>query len=113
MKIREFTPTIVESAPVHLEPGILYVSIKYHTVLHLCACGCGEEIVTPIAYDQWHLQWDGRTVSLSPSIGNFRLPCGSHYFIRNNRVVWIPDHKMRPKRKKKKMTWEAIKKIWR
>lgn len=68
MKISEFTPIIVESAPAHLEPGLLYISIKYHTVLHLCPCGCGEEIVTPIARDQWHLEWDGESVSLSPSV---------------------------------------------
>lgn len=93
MKISKFTPIIVESAPAHLEPGLLYISIKYHTVLHLCPCGCGEEIVTPIARDQWHLEWDGESVSLSPSVGNYRLACRSHYFIRNDRVEWVPERR--------------------
>lgn len=101
MKTNKFSPVIIESAPAHLKPGVLYISIKYHTALHLCACGCGEEVVTPIAPDQWQLMWDGKTVSLSPSIGNYRLPCHSHYYIRNNMVVWIPDSKPRKKRKSK------------
>lgn len=102
MKTSEFTPIIVESAPAQLEPGLLYISIKYHTVLHLCPCGCGEEIVTPIVQDQWHLEWDGKTVSLSPSVGNYRLPCQSHYFICNNKVVWVPAQR---ENKKAKFPW--------
>ncbi len=107
MKISEFTPILVESAPARLEPGLLYISIKYHTVLHLCACGCNEEIVTPLAPDQWHIEFDGASISMSPSIGNFRLPCHSHYFIRHNQVVWVPEldlsfDKVKHKKKKKK-----------
>ena len=35
---------------------------------------------------------DNGTVSLRPSIGNWQLPCRSHYFIVRNRVVWASDH---------------------
>jgi hypothetical protein len=35
------------------------------------------------------LFFDGETVSLSPSIGNFEFSCQSHYFIRKNLVVWV------------------------
>lgn len=118
MKTSEFTPIIVESAPAHLEPGLLYISIKYHTVLHLCPCGCGEEIVTPLAPDSWHLEFDGVSVSLYPSIGNYRLPCHSHYFIRSNKVVWVPEHdsnfgkakckKRKNKKKRKKGFLDSI-----
>lgn len=110
MKTSKFSPVIIESAPPRLEPGALYISIKYHTALHLCACGCGEEVVTPIAPDQWQLIWDGKTVSLSPSIGNYRLPCHSHYYIRKNMVSWIPENKPRKKRKSK---WRNLFKSWK
>ena len=32
--------------------------------------------------------FDGRTISLNPSIGNWSYPCRSHYWIKGNRVVW-------------------------
>ena len=34
--------------------------------------------------------FNGKTVSLDPSIGNWSFPCQSHYWIRNNRVKWAP-----------------------
>jgi len=38
----------------------------------------------------WTLLFDGKTVSLEPSIGNWSFPCQSHYYIRKNRVKWAP-----------------------
>src|SRR5690606_9199611 len=37
---------------------------------------------------QWRLIYDGVSVSLSPSVGNWDLPCRSHYWIRNNKIEW-------------------------
>lgn len=79
----------VENAPEELEPDILYVSIPFATVLHSCACGCGHEVVTPLSPSGWIMTYDGVSVSLSPSIGNWNFPCRSHYVIRRNRVNWI------------------------
>lgn len=79
----------VENAPEELEPGTLYVSIPFATVLHTCACGCGHEVVTPLSPSDWIMTYDGVSVSLSPSIGNWNFPCRSHYVIRHNRVNWI------------------------
>ena len=39
----------VEFIPDKLEDGIVYVSIRYATVAHKCCCGCGTEVVTPLA----------------------------------------------------------------
>ncbi len=82
------THRFVESAPDVLEEGILYVSIEYTTAIHKCCCGCGREVVTPITPTDWKLIFDGKTISLEPSIGNWSLPCQSHYWIRNNQVRW-------------------------
>lgn len=80
----------VEFIPDELEPQTLYISIRFATAAHLCICGCGNKVVTPIRPTDWILIFDGKTVSLDPSIGNWSFPCQSHYWIRNNKVKWAP-----------------------
>lgn len=80
----------VEFIPDELEQGTIYVSIRFATASHLCCCGCGNKVVTPIRPTDWKLIFDGKTISLQPSIGNWSLACQSHYWIRNNRVRWAP-----------------------
>lgn len=77
----------VESVPTALDAGILYISVTYGTVIHSCCCGCGEEIVTPLTPEGWKINYDGETISLWPSVGNWKLPCRSHYVIDRNRVI--------------------------
>ena len=86
-----FTPEFVEYIPEALQDGVLYVSIKYGTASHLCACGCGHEVTTPLTPTDWQLYFDGVGVSLEPSVGNWSLPCRSHYWIWNNQVRWSRD----------------------
>jgi len=81
----------VEFIPDALDAGVLYISIAYGTVSHRCCCGCGREVVTPLSPTDWKLIFDGETVSLYPSIGNWNFPCRSHYWIRYNRVEWAED----------------------
>jgi hypothetical protein len=78
----------VEFIPDLVEEGTVYVSIEYATVVHKCCCGCGKEVVTPLSPTDWKLIFDGKTISLDPSIGNWGFDCQSHYWIRNNRVRW-------------------------
>ncbi len=80
----------VEFIPDDLKERTLYISCTYTTAVHKCCCGCGREVVTPLSPTGWKLIFDGKTVSLYPSIGNWSMPCQSHYFITNNRVVWAP-----------------------
>lgn len=89
-KISTVRHVFVEFAPSQLEPGVLYVSFQYSSVLHVCCCGCGREVVTPLSPAQWSLTYDGRAITLEPSIGNWSFPCRSHYWIRRNKVVWGP-----------------------
>lgn len=77
----------VRHLPEVLEPGLLYVSMEYATASHLCCCGCGEEVVTPFTPAQWRITFDGETVSLNPSVGNWLQRCRSHYVIRNGKVI--------------------------
>jgi hypothetical protein len=78
----------VEYIPSEIEDNILYISIEYDVAKHKCACGCGTDIVTTLSPARWKLTYDGETVSLSPSIGNWNHECKSHYFIRNDKIVW-------------------------
>jgi hypothetical protein len=56
--------------------------------VHRCACGCGNKVITPIRPADWHLFYDGDTVSLTPSIGNWGFPCRSHYWIKAGQIRW-------------------------
>jgi hypothetical protein len=62
--------------------------MTYATASHRCFCGCGKKVVTPISPTDWQLIFDGDTVSLDPSIGNWSYPCRSHYVLHANRVRW-------------------------
>lgn len=88
MRRKLIRPKFVDFVPEVIEEGVLYISIPYATATHKCACGCGEEVVTPIRPTDWMLTWNGETVTLYPSIGNWSLPCKSHYWIEENKVIW-------------------------
>jgi hypothetical protein len=77
----------VQYIPEQLGPGIIYISMEYATAAHLCCCGCGGQVITPFTPTDWKLTFDGETISLWPSIGNWNFPCRSHYIIRHNQVV--------------------------
>lgn len=83
-----FQPRFVEFIPRELETGVLYISDRFKTASHLCACGCGERVVTPFTPVDWRLRVAGGKVSLYPSIGNWNYACKSHYWIKNNEVIW-------------------------
>lgn len=82
----------VEHMPRRLDRGVLYVSLPFRTVLHSCLCGCGEEVVTPLGPGEWSLTYDGETISIAPSIGNWSLACRSHYVIARSRVRWAREY---------------------
>lgn len=78
----------VEFIPEVLKEGTVYISICFGTVSHLCACGCKNKVVTPLRPTDWKLIFDGKAITLYPSIGNWSFPCQSHYWIKNSRVEW-------------------------
>lgn len=88
MKLTALKVQQVEHMPKVKEPGVLYVSKKFETCIHLCACGCGEETVTPQQPKTgWARFGTDKTVTLRPSISN---PwCGSHYYVTDNKIDWL------------------------
>ena len=91
MRQTALRPEFVEFIPEQLEDGVLSISHRYGTAIHLCCCGCGSEVVTPLNPTGWTLQIANGGITLRPSIGNWSLPCRSHYLIRQGRVVWARD----------------------
>lgn len=82
----------IEYAPRELEHGVLYVSKRFQTCLHLCACGCGMKTVTPQHPTKgWILTGSDEVVTLRPSILNKREVCPSaaHYYVTENRIDWL------------------------
>lgn len=52
----KFKTLEVEYIPEILEQGIIYVSQRFKTAIHLCACGRGGKTVTPLSGDySWEL----------------------------------------------------------
>ena len=105
MKYRRLEHRFVQYIPKLLEPGVLYISIEFATAAHKCCCGCDEQVVTPLTPHDWSLTFDGETVSLWPSIGNWNYACRSHYIIKRNRVIearpWSDDEIAAGRRKGK------------
>lgn len=90
-RLKQLNHCFVKSVPDRLEAGMVYVSMEYASAVHLCCCGCGSEIVTPLSPKDWKLTFDGESISLHPSIGNWSFPCRSHYWIKSDRVRWAGD----------------------
>ena len=88
MRYEHLRPEFVEVMPDELEGGVLYVSTRFRTAAHLCACGCDSRIVTPIRPAKWKFTYDGESISLWPSVGSWQKACQSHYIIKKSRVVW-------------------------
>lgn len=90
MRVDQLTATFVSDIPDTLAPGRLYVALEYDAMAHLCACGCGCEVSTPIGPTDWKIGWDGVNITVRPSIGSGSLACRSHYVIDSGRVRWYP-----------------------
>jgi hypothetical protein len=80
----------VRYMPKELKPGVLYVSEEFGTAAHLCACGCGSKIRTPLDLTEWAFEETENGPTLRPSVGNWQQACQSHYWIRRGEVIWAP-----------------------
>jgi hypothetical protein len=74
--------------PEIIKDGVLYISLDYGTVIHNCACGCGSEVNTPLSPTGWKMIYNGETITLNPSVGNWSFDCKSHYWITEGKIEW-------------------------
>ena len=90
MKLR---PIFVEVLPDFdvIKACELWISRKYRTINLRCPCGCGDLTVLSLHPSRRHVHFDGKSVSLDGPTGGSvwaNSGCGSHYFMRNNAVIW-------------------------
>lgn len=86
-KIKKLEHRFIRSIPRELDVGVIYISMEYATAVHSCCCGCGEQVVTPFSPTDWKMIYDGESVSLTPSIGNWHSACRSHYIIKQGIII--------------------------
>ena len=80
MKQQTYRYVFVQALPEisAMQEGVLYVCVEHAVAAHTCMCGCGAEVVTPFSPARWSMTFNGRDVSLHPSVGNWSLPCRAH-----------------------------------
>ncbi len=77
--------------PKELRSGVLYVSKEFETAAHLCACGCGAKVRTPLGRTEWKFEETSDGPCLYPSIGNWQQKCKSHYWIQHGEILWAKE----------------------
>ena len=80
----------VDFMPSDKEWGVLYVSLLFGLVICQCPDGCGEEAIMPIKpHDPngWEYTEHDGLVTLSPSV--LVQGCNAHFYIRENKVIWV------------------------
>lgn len=93
-RVDRLKPMYCKYIPKIKESGILYISRELKLAIHLCACGCGAETVTPIDQDNnfgWQFIHTHTGMTLKPSIGNFsgENPYHAHYYVTDSKIEWI------------------------
>ena len=86
-------PIFVEAMPPfgEIKDGDIWISHRHRTINLRCPCGCGELTVLSLHPSRWHVYFDGKSISLEgPTGGSIwtSSDCGSHYHIRENKVLW-------------------------
>jgi len=112
VKNKKFKIKFVNKVPKDLLERVLYICLEHGIIVHKCACGCGEKTVTPLDKEHgWIMKYDGQTITLRPSIGNFSIPCKSHYYITENKIEWLESSDGRRKNADRSLLKELIKRI--
>ena len=93
----DYKPLHVDDLPEFI-PGkkvlIIGDNVEWAMVLR-CPCGCKEIIQLNLLEDikpKWQYKiGDNSWITISPSVNRI-VGCGSHFFIRDGRVVWCEDN---------------------
>jgi len=62
-----------------------------------CPCGCGNEYALTLMKNHkphWRILYnENDSLSVCPSVNISSLDCGAHFWIRDNRVLWVKEAK--------------------
>lgn len=87
MYIKRLKHEFVGDFSNRLEVGILYISLQYGELTHLCCCGCGFVVTIALAPNLWQVTFDGESVTLYPAINSEGLQCQSRYLVIQSQVI--------------------------
>jgi len=71
---------------------LVYRGDQYRRAVLACPCRCGRRIDVSLSASHtphWVVTRAGDEVTLSPSLWVPTELCGSHFFIRRNRIEWV------------------------
>ena len=88
MMTTHYTPEFVESFPTPLDAwGLLHLPRVQHLrpPVRLRLWQRGRHPTLPA---QWSFTYDGDSISVRPSVGNWSFACKSHYVINKGHVRW-------------------------
>src|SRR5579863_4571822 len=79
--------------PNRLKESVYIVGkFKPKWVVLACPCGCGDRIDVNLMENRqpfWRLSMEDGQVTLHPSLWMPKEKCGSHFWIRKNRIEWV------------------------
>lgn len=82
-----------QDLPARIGANIYIVgSEKVKWVVLDCPCGCGERIdvnLMAARLPAWEFSTKDGMVTVWPSLWMPREKCGSHFWIRNSRIIWV------------------------
>lgn len=61
-------------------------------VVMKCPCGCGERLDVNLMkshHPHWNISYQSEKISLYPSIWLSEDKCGSHFWLKKNKIIWI------------------------
>lgn len=71
---------------------VVFRSGQYRRAVLQCPCRCGRRIdlnLSMHAFPRWTVEKQGKVVTVSPSVWVPLDGCGSHFFVRQNRIEWV------------------------
>ena len=88
----DVTAEKVEYIPMkqEMKQGVVYISDRFGTAVHACLCGCRSLTVTPLGVNGWRYVFNEQHgLTMTPSIGNFKFDCKSHYIITKGTANFV------------------------
>ena len=76
---------------VDMLDNVICISDEFQIAEHKCICGCGTLISTPLNKNDWKYNINKHTdsISMQPSIGNFQIPCNTHYIFSKGNANFV------------------------
>lgn len=72
-----------------MKENVIYISDEFKVSGHKCMCGCGSLTIMPLGNNEWNYEIKNNKLTMWPSVGNYQMPCKSHYIIQNGGANFV------------------------